>query len=182
MWMTQYVREVKKRLQSEYGFVPERMIGDEPVFAEGQVPDGEYPMTIEEGRRDMVRVVGGRFQFDINQPPLSAGQLIEQEAKAQLLFIDHPLASYANFKKLAEKHGFYCLQTETGDVWHACGDHGLKMRCLSVARLHDSYVIDVKYPDPPYADSVRDRLKELVADLAPNPLRVSAEDYTRGKA
>lgn len=58
MWMTEYVREVKKQLRDKYGFVPDRTVGDEPCF--DHIPDGDYPMTIN-GKLDRVKVVNGRF-------------------------------------------------------------------------------------------------------------------------
>ena len=57
MWMTDYIRAVKKGLRDEHGFTPrEGSSEDDPVF--DKVPDGEYPMTIE-GRIDHVRIVNG---------------------------------------------------------------------------------------------------------------------------
>jgi hypothetical protein len=54
MWMTAYIDEIKRQLISEYGF-PELMPGI-PM----DVPDGEYPMTIE-GKVDRVRIENGRI-------------------------------------------------------------------------------------------------------------------------
>jgi hypothetical protein len=62
MWMTNYVREVKRQLRDRYGFQPVRVEGDELIFAEGQIPEGEYPLEID-GKIDHVLVVNGRFQF-----------------------------------------------------------------------------------------------------------------------
>lgn len=57
--MLEYILAVKRQLRDGYGFVPgPRSSPDEPVFAEGTVPDGEYPMTIN-GRLDKVSIEGG---------------------------------------------------------------------------------------------------------------------------
>jgi hypothetical protein len=58
MWMTDYIREIKRQFRDVYNFVPVRDEGTEPIFGEGQIPDGEYPMTIE-GKLDNVRIVNG---------------------------------------------------------------------------------------------------------------------------
>ena len=60
MWMTAYIREIKKQFRDTYGFTPEREIGGEPIFADGQIPEGEYPMTID-GKLDRVRVENGKI-------------------------------------------------------------------------------------------------------------------------
>jgi hypothetical protein len=59
MWMTDYIREIKRQLRDRYGFVPDGGTADDPTFS--GVPDGEYPMEIE-GRLDRVKVVDCRFQ------------------------------------------------------------------------------------------------------------------------
>ena len=56
MWMTNYINEIKKQLRDTYHFVPKSEVGGEPLF--DNVPDGEYPMTIE-GKLDKVRIVNG---------------------------------------------------------------------------------------------------------------------------
>jgi len=56
MDMISYIKEVKRQFRDTYGFQPVRGTADEPVFGKGQIPDGEYPMTIE-GKVDRVRVV-----------------------------------------------------------------------------------------------------------------------------
>jgi hypothetical protein len=58
MWMTDYIREIKRQFRDVYHFTPVRGTDDDPTFAEGAIPDGEYPMTIE-GELDRVRIVGG---------------------------------------------------------------------------------------------------------------------------
>jgi hypothetical protein len=65
MWMTDYIREIQRQFVEVYNF-PRRI--DPPgspwhgmpdiVPAEGAVPDGEYPMTIE-GKLDRVKVKDG---------------------------------------------------------------------------------------------------------------------------
>ena len=58
MWMTQYIKEIKRQFHKVYKFVPVEMVGDEPVFAHNQIPDGEYPMTID-GKLDRVKLTAG---------------------------------------------------------------------------------------------------------------------------
>jgi hypothetical protein len=61
MWMTDYIREIQRQFVEVYGF-PRRVFPAHVVPsimpAEGSVPDGEYPMTIE-GKLDRVRVKNG---------------------------------------------------------------------------------------------------------------------------
>lgn len=56
MWMTDYIREIKRQFRDTYHFVPSRVEGNEPCF--DNIPDGEYPMTID-GRLDRVRIIDG---------------------------------------------------------------------------------------------------------------------------
>ena len=58
MWMTQYIREIKIQLRDKYHFTPSRVEDGEPCFE--NIPDGEYPMTID-GKLDPVRVENGRI-------------------------------------------------------------------------------------------------------------------------
>lgn len=54
MWMTDYVSEIQKKLVTQYGFTPD---------ARGlpqDVPDGQYPMTID-GKLDRVEIREGRI-------------------------------------------------------------------------------------------------------------------------
>ena len=60
MGMLEYIRAVKRGLRDSYGFVPVRGDEHDPVFADGAVPDGNYPMTID-GKRDHVRIVNGHI-------------------------------------------------------------------------------------------------------------------------
>ena len=57
MRMIDYIRAVKCGLRDEHGFTPLPGSSDEdPMF--DNIPDGEYPMTIE-GRLDRVRIING---------------------------------------------------------------------------------------------------------------------------
>jgi len=56
MWMSDYMREIKKQFRDRYGFIPSRTVGGEPCFE--HLPDGEYPMKID-GKVDYVRIVEG---------------------------------------------------------------------------------------------------------------------------
>lgn len=59
MWMTDYIRAVKRGLRDEHKFTTrEGSSKDDPVF--DGIPDGKYPMTIE-GRLDRVRLVDGKI-------------------------------------------------------------------------------------------------------------------------
>ena len=67
MWMTEYIKAVKRGMRDQCGMKPTGGTKDEPLF--DKVPDGEYPMTIE-GRLDRVRCVGGKISccnFDANK-------------------------------------------------------------------------------------------------------------------
>jgi hypothetical protein len=52
MWMTNYICEIQRQLIEIYGF---RQNPDKPGVPM-DVPDGDYPMTIE-GRLDQVKIV-----------------------------------------------------------------------------------------------------------------------------
>jgi len=56
MWMTEYIREIKRQFRDVHGFTPSRVVEGEPCFE--HIPDGEYPMTID-GKLDKVRIVQG---------------------------------------------------------------------------------------------------------------------------
>lgn len=59
MWMTDYIREIKRQLRDVHGFKPsDRSTEVELVFDD--LPDGEYPMTIE-GKLDQVRIENGKI-------------------------------------------------------------------------------------------------------------------------
>jgi hypothetical protein len=56
MWMTDYIREIKRQFRDVYLFVPDREQHGEPCF--DNIPDGLYPMTIE-GKLDNVKIING---------------------------------------------------------------------------------------------------------------------------
>ena len=57
MWMTDYIREIKCQFRDVYRFKPVPGSSEEdPIFKE--IPDGEYPMTIE-GQVDKVCIKNG---------------------------------------------------------------------------------------------------------------------------
>jgi hypothetical protein len=59
MWMTDYIREIKSQFRDVYKFIPDRVVdGGEPCF--NNIPDGEYPMTIE-GKLDNVKIIDGKI-------------------------------------------------------------------------------------------------------------------------
>ena len=58
MWMTSYINEIKRQFRDIYKFKPTGGTREEPLFADGLIPDGEYPMTIE-GKVDRVCIVNG---------------------------------------------------------------------------------------------------------------------------
>jgi len=58
MWMIDYIKKVKRQLRDKYGFKPLRgSTKQEPLL---NVPDGEYPMIIDENL-DYVRIVDGKI-------------------------------------------------------------------------------------------------------------------------
>jgi len=59
MWMSDYIKAVKRGLRDQHGFTPTGGTKDEPLFA--NVPDGEYPMKID-GDMDYVRCVDGKIE------------------------------------------------------------------------------------------------------------------------
>ncbi len=72
MWMTDYISAVKRGLRDSHGFVSERTVGSEPIFADGQIPDGIYPVVIE-GKIDYVRITGNAIHccnYEAIQSPL----------------------------------------------------------------------------------------------------------------
>ena len=59
MWMTEYIKEVKRQFRDVHGFTPsERSTKDKLVF--DNISDGEYPMTID-GKLDHVRIKNGEI-------------------------------------------------------------------------------------------------------------------------
>lgn len=55
MWMTDYIREVKKAFRDQHGFVPTGGVEADPLFE--KIPDGTYPCEIE-GKINYVVVKG----------------------------------------------------------------------------------------------------------------------------
>jgi hypothetical protein len=58
MWMTDYIKEIKRQLVKVYKFKPLKGSTKEEYLVE--VPDGEYPMTIQ-GKVDHVRIKDGKI-------------------------------------------------------------------------------------------------------------------------
>lgn len=57
MWMSDYIKAVKRQFRDKYKFTPSRIgPGDEPVF--DTIPDGDYPMKID-GKLDRVKIING---------------------------------------------------------------------------------------------------------------------------
>lgn len=55
MWMTDYIKAVKRGLRDQYGFKPIGGTEEELLI---DAPDGEYPMTIG-GKLDRVAIIDG---------------------------------------------------------------------------------------------------------------------------
>lgn len=60
MWMTDYIREVKRQFRDVYKFKPVEIRGGEIIFGEDQISDGSYPMEIE-GKVDHVETRHGKI-------------------------------------------------------------------------------------------------------------------------
>lgn len=56
MWMTDYIKAIKRALRDQHKIKPDGGTKDEPLF--DNLPDGVYPVTIE-GKLDYVEVVDG---------------------------------------------------------------------------------------------------------------------------
>ena len=54
MWMTDYIKLVKRGFRDQHNIKPTGGTKTEPLF--NSIPDGEYPMKID-GKTDFVRVV-----------------------------------------------------------------------------------------------------------------------------
>lgn len=67
MWMTDYIRAIQRKLIDEYGFTENPALPGVPL----EVPDGEYPMTIE-GKLDRVSVIGGYISCCKFEEPVAA--------------------------------------------------------------------------------------------------------------
>ncbi len=70
--MIGYIQEIKRQLRDVYHFAPQREYGGEIIFAENQVPDGEYPMTID-GKLDKVEIRAGLIYCCRFNEPEKAG-------------------------------------------------------------------------------------------------------------
>jgi hypothetical protein len=70
MWMTDYIRAVKRGFRDQHGFGPTGGTNDDPIFADGTIPDGEYPMEID-GKIDRVRLVDGSIDCCNFEPKAS---------------------------------------------------------------------------------------------------------------
>lgn len=78
MWMSDYVRAVKRKLRDQYGFKPNGGTNDDPTF--DSVPDGEYPMKIDR-KLDRVRIVDGKFQLcNFEEPKPKARRSARKES------------------------------------------------------------------------------------------------------
>lgn len=68
--MIEYINAIKRKLIDQYGFPENPMV---PGCVFGDVPDGEYPMTIN-GKLDNVRIKDGKINccnFDEVKPASS---------------------------------------------------------------------------------------------------------------
>ena len=70
MQVISYINAIKRQFRDTYGFKPLVGVGskEEPIFGESQIPDGEYPMTIDD-KLDHVRIVNGTISCcNFNKP------------------------------------------------------------------------------------------------------------------
>jgi len=67
MWMTLYVNEIKRQFIDHYGF-PENP--DQPGCVLGDVPDGDYPMTID-GKSVVIYIKQGMINLSDSKGPPS---------------------------------------------------------------------------------------------------------------
>jgi len=58
MWMTDYIREIKRQFRDVYHFNPSGGTLEDPIFTD--IPDGDYPMFID-GKIDKVGVIDGKI-------------------------------------------------------------------------------------------------------------------------
>jgi hypothetical protein len=58
--MIAYIQAIKRQFRDVYHFVPAYQFGEDLIFDEGQIPDGEYPMTID-GKLDKVEIREGKI-------------------------------------------------------------------------------------------------------------------------
>ena len=59
MGMLDYIMGIKRKLRDQYNFVPKVDDEYDPVFPEGTIPDGKYPMEVVEGMPDQVVIEDG---------------------------------------------------------------------------------------------------------------------------
>lgn len=60
--MKLYLAEIKRNLRDQYQLKPTGGTKYEPVFADGVIPDGKYPMVID-GKKLVVICKDGKFSF-----------------------------------------------------------------------------------------------------------------------
>jgi len=58
MSMIETIRLVKQKFRDEYGFKPDRVDGNEPLF--DRIPDGDYPMILD-GTHHIIRIKNNRI-------------------------------------------------------------------------------------------------------------------------
>jgi hypothetical protein len=58
MWMTDYIRAIKRGLRDQHGMEPSGGTEKDPLF--DNVPDGTYPIVID-GETDYVRMDDGKI-------------------------------------------------------------------------------------------------------------------------
>ena len=56
MWMTDYIRAIKREFRDKFNFIPSGGTKDDPTF--DNIPDGEYDVFIE-GKKDTVKIING---------------------------------------------------------------------------------------------------------------------------
>jgi hypothetical protein len=68
MWMTDYLRAVKRGFRDQHGMKPDGGTEEDPTFS--HIPDGIYPMEIDD-KTDRVEIIGGLIyccRFDEGKP------------------------------------------------------------------------------------------------------------------
>jgi len=56
------IREIRRQFRDVYGFTPSGGTTDNPLFSKGQLPDGDYPMTIN-NKLEQVRIKNDSVSF-----------------------------------------------------------------------------------------------------------------------
>lgn len=81
-FMLDFVRAVKRELRDKYGCKPSETIGqppyDEPIFDVGSIPDGDYPMVID-NKEILVNITDDQFNFDIKRPQPTKEPVVAQQ-------------------------------------------------------------------------------------------------------